>query len=481
VKRHFRSRPLLSFVIRPLRLLAVSVVLLPLFSFAQSLAPPSPGTPAPEALPASGASLRTGPSTSEEDSPSQDERLQQLEERLADLEARLSQANARTSVKPRAPLTFSGHADLGFFVPFGTGAGVVQDYGGEHAGALKGQYGWIFLGDLLATPVNTRGDAADLGDLPGVQRFDPIHARGAPGFLVNEVNLRATAGLSDNVLLTTSVDFMPRSGANFALGDYFEVDLAQLEWLPFEDGKTSLFVGKFESVVGIEYKERKAPARFGITPTLLERYTSGTPLGLKARTKLLDDHLILAASLTNGSSSTEQFHFYSETDTNWGKTASGRVAFRLPVWGTWELGVSGLLGAQDHASDSAGLMWLWGVDFQYTSGNFTFKAQYLRGGQPGKAEEGVYGLRLNTGAYAEANWLITPVFGVLLRGELRDALVWLGTERAYLTKSWRGVAGLRFSFNEHITLKAEYLRNGEYGGLPEIRNDLFTSSLVLAY
>ena len=38
--------------------------------------------------------------------------------------------------------------------------------------------------------------------------------------------------------------------------------------------------------MGIEYRERKASQRFGITPTLIARYTTGTPLGLKVRSKL---------------------------------------------------------------------------------------------------------------------------------------------------------------------------------------------------
>ncbi len=29
-------------------------------------------------------------------------------------------------------------------------------------------------------------------------------------------------------------------------------------------------------------------------------------------------------------------------------------------------------------------------------------------------------------------------------------------------------------------LKAEYLRNGEYGGIPQIDDDVFTTSLVLS-
>ena len=44
--------------------------------------------------------------------------------------------------------------------------------------------------DILATTVNSRGEAADLGDAPGANRFDSINSRGAPGFAVNEFNLR---------------------------------------------------------------------------------------------------------------------------------------------------------------------------------------------------------------------------------------------------------------------------------------------------
>lgn len=409
----------------------------------------------------------------------QDDRIQDLEDRLAELESQLRQV--KQPLPQRTPLTFNGYVDVGFFVPFGSGAGVVEDYGGAVFPSLRNQYGWVFLGDLLSTPVNSRGDPAYLGDLPGVNRFDPIHARGAPGFLVNEVNLRAKVALSDSVLLSSSVDFMPRTGTDFALGDYFEVDQAQMEWLPFTDGKTSIFVGKFDSVIGIEYRERRADQRFGITPTLLHRYTSGTPIGIKARTKLFDDKLIIAAALTNGSSTTEQFHFYTETDTNWGKTVSGRVALKLDLGGTLEVGVSGLVGPQDRATDSDGLMWFLGGDAQYSNGKLSVKAQYLRGGAPGRAEDKAYGLDLHNGAYLEVDWLFIPALGVLGRAELRDALVWEGADRAYVTRSWRGVLGLRYSIAPGITLKAEYLRNGEYGGIPQIRNDIFTSSLVLAY
>jgi hypothetical protein len=78
--------------------------------------------------------------------------------------------------------------------------------------------------------------------------------------------------------------------------------------------------------------------------------------------------------------------------------------------------------------------------------------------------------------------------GFLVRAEHRDADVWLGdprapggAERLYITRSWRATAGVRVVVNDRIVLKLEYLRNGEYGGVPAIDNDVFTSSLVLAY
>jgi hypothetical protein len=112
------------------------------------------------------------------------------------------------------------------------------------------------------------------------------------------------------------------------------------------------------------------------------------------------------------------------------------------------------------------------------------KAQWLKGGADGWGEQ-AYGLDLNNGGYLELDWMVNSAIGVLARGEFRDALVWLGdplaqmgANRAYLTKSWRATGGLRVVFSERVVLKAEYLHNGEYGGIPQISNDVFTSSLV---
>jgi hypothetical protein len=77
--------------------------------------------------------------------------------------------------------------------------------------------------------------------------------------------------------------------------------------------------------------------------------------------------------------------------------------------------------------------------------------------------------------------MFTPTFGALGRAEFRDAFVFLADERAYLTKSWRATVGGRAALTENVIVKAEYLFNGEYGGIPDIRNNIFTSSVLVTY
>src|SRR5262245_54822321 len=130
------------------------------------------------------------------------------------------------------------------------------------------------------------------------------------------------------------------------------------------------------TLVGIEYKDRRSEQRFGITPSLMARYTTGSQLGIKVRSKLFDDWVILAASVTNNSSTIEMFHFYSEIDKNNDKFVNGRAAVSIPVGHLYrsddrlEIGVSGEYGAQDRALDTSGKTWLAGLDLQYLSVNF---------------------------------------------------------------------------------------------------------------
>jgi len=414
---------------------------------------------------------------------------EELTQQMRELQTRLDQLE-QIVVNRRPSVTLTGYGDFGFFLTQGNGSGTVRDARNVVFPQYAGEYGWVFLGDILSTAVNSRGEAADLGDLPGVSRFDSLHSGGAPGFAVNEVNLTLNGGIADNLLATGSVNFVPRTGSDFALGDFLDVDVAQIEWLPTASRRTSIFVGKFDSVLGIEYRERKASQRFGITPSLIARYTTGTALGLKVRSKLgPEDMIVVAASVTNGSYTTEQFHFYNEIDRNSGKTLSGRLSLRPPFSGfDAELGVSGSWGAQDRISNNSGAMWFVGVDFLGHVGVLDVKAQWLKGRAPGSPLDQAYGLNLKGGGYLELDYMLTPIIGLLARGEYRNALVWLdgldpaaGDNRIYVTKSWRGTFGAHVALKERLILKAEYLRNGEYGGIPNIKNDVFTSSLVFIF
>jgi hypothetical protein len=423
----------------------------------------------------------------------EDEHYEELKEEVRQL---------RGVVAGRKPIfTFNGYADVGFFATQGDGSGFIQDVGPpamRYFPQYANQYAWVFLGDILATTINSRGDVADLGNPPGVDRADLIDSNGAPSFIVNEVNLTVNAAIADGVIGKASVDFLPRTGTDFRLGDVFEVDIASLEWQVGEQRRTSIYVGKFDSVLGLEYRWRKSTQRFGITPSLIARYTTGTPLGIKVRSRLgPDDMITLAGAVTNGSSVIEPFHFYDETDSNAGKTLSGRAAFAPPLPGglRLELGVSGLYGAQDRALDSRHPIWFAGADLQLRWRFIDLAAEFLRGSADGEVgappvdlAHRVYGLRLKNGGYVQLAAMLNRFVGVLVRGELRDAFVWLGdptqpggADRLYVTKSWRLTTGLRVVVNERIVVKFEYLHNGEYGGVPSIPNDVFTSSLVWSY
>jgi hypothetical protein len=397
-------------------------------------------------------------------------------------------------------VTFSGFIDAGFFAVGGDGTGFVQDAGPRERRwfpALGDRYAWVFLGDLLSTAINTRGEPADLGNPPGVARADRIASRGAPGFIANEVNVRLQGNVAENARAVASVSFVPRSGRDFSLGDAFEVELAHLEWMLGRTRRTSIFVGKMDPVIGIEYRERKSDRRFGVTPSLIARYDSGTPVGIKLRSKLGESEaFVAAAALTNGSSGIEAFHFHDEVDSNAGKTGSLRLSLRPPLPIDVELGASGEYGSQDRALDSEHALWFFGFDLQVRLGRALLKAEWLRGRGAGETQGGriypephrPWGLDLRSGGYAELDVTVTPTVGLLLRAEHRDARVWLGDgaapmggDRMYLTKVWRGTVGARILLSERVVMKAEFLRNGEYGGLPDIPNDVFTSSLVLMY
>jgi hypothetical protein len=427
------------------------------------------------------------PAQTESSTASALERITALETEMELLKAQL-QAEREDAARFRPSADLHVYVDLGAFVPIGDGVGVIQDVGKQVTGDRFDEFAWVFLGDLLSTTVNSRGEAADLGDLPGVERFDSVDSRGAGGFIVNEVNATATFSLGADLVLTTSINFVPRTGSDFSLGDFFDLDLAQVEWFITSDHRISIAAGKIEPVFGREHRDRKANRRFGITPSLAARYNTGTPLGLSARAQLFDDWLIVAASVTNGTATAEHFHFYDEVDSNDGKTIAGRLALHVPLErltevfdGPLELGISGQWGPQDRALDNSGEFWLAGVDLYYFGVDLRIKGALMKGGAPGKPADGAHRLSLDLTGYLEIDYLILPWLGVMARFDLRDAIVSVGRERIYVTNGWRLTLGVHVPITTAVILKAEYLHNGELGIVPEFQNDIVTSSFLLIY
>src|SRR3954465_844598 len=124
----------------------------------------------------------------------------------------------------RPSVVFGGYLDFGFFAPQGNGAGYVQDYAHQIFPEYRDRFGWVFLGDILAPAVNSRGEVADLGDAPGVDRFDSVNSRGKPGFILNEANFVLHSALTSSAIITASFNLVPRTGSDFRLGDFFDLD-----------------------------------------------------------------------------------------------------------------------------------------------------------------------------------------------------------------------------------------------------------------
>jgi hypothetical protein len=377
-------------------------------------------------------------------------------------------------------LRLTGYVDGGFFVTQGDGTAYVRDAGKLLHPEYQGVVPWVFLGDPWGNPINSQGDSADLGlDRTNVPRFDPIQSHGDPSFIVNMVNLGLAASIGDSLFFETSLGFEPRQGTLGSSGDQFDVDLAYLEWTPFKTVNLHVFAGKFESTFGIEYRNRKAPDRFGVTPSLISRYTVGTPTGLKIRASFIDDRLTFNVAVTNGGTFTEKFaHFFNEIDLNGGKTVSGRVSFLLPLPISAEIGASGEIGAQDGQPSDTTMQWLAGADLSVSAGDFTLKAEFLRGHADGGGIDQAAALHV-TGWYGELQYRLLPWLGVLGRVDRRKADL-LAFPNLYLTDLLRITSGVRFDISWNVIAKLEYLHLIEVTG-PQLRDDVFTSSVVFKF
>jgi hypothetical protein len=418
-------------------------------------------------------------------------RMQKLEDELS--QAKDDNTYLEEKLNGLLPIAakLGGYVDAGFFVTDGNGAGTRSDLLGTFFPEYldRGVPGsWVFYGDPLATSVNSRGDVADTGDSRAIL-FDPINSRGKSTALINAVNLAVFTALGDTSSAQVSIDFLPRArdisdiNGLFA-GDYVDVKLAYGEWKPkLHDLELSLQAGKFDSVIGFEYRSLEAPDRTTVTPSLICRYTCGRPIGVKARARMLDNTVIANLAVTNGSHFSEGFTFANETDTNNMKTVAGRLSYL--AGGKLEIGVSGAFGAQDYQAKNNVYQWHVGADAHLEYKDLEVTAEFVKGKAPGETTPGALALCDLTpcitykGAYGLFAYRLSNMFIPYARVDWRDALHEAGASFVYISQLARGTIGIRAEIGTRVIIKAEGTLTRELGKAPQFPNDVITTSLVL--
>ena len=173
---------------------------------------------------------------------------------LAELDERIQRAE-QMALNRQPAITWGGYLDFGFFVPAGQRRRLRRR---TSATALYPEYAQLRLG-LPGRHPGAGGELARRGRrpgrrAPGVDRFDSINSRGAPGFVAQ----RGRTSRSRSAL-TADGDhhrqLQPRArapAATSASATVFDLDIAQLEWMPTASQRTSFFVGK----IGLGHRHR---------------------------------------------------------------------------------------------------------------------------------------------------------------------------------------------------------------------------------
>ena len=477
-------------------------------------------------------------------------RLEQLEQQHVDLSSKLHdlERQLQNVTNPLTAVRLTGYIDFGFFSFInGNGSGITNYLPNPTNPAANNAYvqrfpeffapcssnasnqitpcpqtgttalnqpRWHFLGDPLGTAINSAGHPADTrsqnygSQTSQAVPYDYIQSGGKPTFIINELNLMPIVKLDalKGLSALASINFYPRTasvslgdkldggsvvaGGPTKVGDYVWVDMAFLEYATrFGDGKhmLNIFAGRFDPNIGIEYRVRKAPDRFGVTPSLICRYSCGTPLGLKIRGQFFDELISLALAIHNSGSYQEIFRFSENTDKKYMKTASGRLALHCNERNhckkvNLELGVSGEFGGEVDGFYDVGrsefdpfvAQWTFDVDLHLEFRGFELRAEFLKSqadGYYGPAKSSLPRLVVQ-GAYVEASYHLTNWLGVIGRWDFRDAThIDYSVPFAYISTIWRVTAGLRFDINNNVAFKAEFLHLQPFGRMKEGLDD----------
>ena len=264
---------------------------------------------------------------------------------------------------------------------------------------------------------------------------------------------------------------------------------------PFSDHELMLFVGKFDSVFGIEYLENQAPLRTGMTPSLLARYTTGTTLGAKLLYRLQVAPLLSAVSLNVAATNNAPFIDAlqaSEVSLTGRPVLSARAGYELNLPGFQvKLGGSGLRGPRNDQVDREALMRGWAADGRIYALGINLSGEYLHldedqgiGPKLTGAGPGVIASEFKVrGFWAQLAITAPWSYGVLRRtivygrGEQRRA--WF--EGFSTVKVRRLTVGARLDLWEILAVKGELLLNQELAGAPDVENNVWAASAVWSF
>lgn len=321
--------------------------------------------------------------------------IQQQQATLQQLAAKLATLEAKVEGRPIPPLVETERVGL----ETEELAALPPEMAQKGPGRLPLEIGgYIDVGYVDAAG----GGTVSTGTLHVNSRADTLSSLGLDGdssFLINEVNVDLKAHVSEFLDAVASFDFLPRTlsfttSGGTAQTDSMEVDLAYVvcapplpEPSPLTDslfGDLRLWLGKFESPWGIEYRVNESPDRVNISRSMMSVYWTGYPVGIKARGKLLkgllgefrNSALTYNLALTNAE---PWISTLADVDRAGSKrrTIMGRLSYGLDALGGFaETGVSLASGARINQGDEKTETESLGLDARMEWGPLTLRAEY---------------------------------------------------------------------------------------------------------
>ncbi|MGC4114241.1 MAG: hypothetical protein QM765_06405 [Myxococcales bacterium] len=354
--------------------------------------------------------------------------------------------------------------------------------------------------DTFAPMVNSRGDVAST-DSKGrfTNGFLPrsVGIGGNLSFLVNTVDLDVRYQPPGVPLLVFArAQFLPRFTTSGGDGTRVLLEQAFGRIIPFDSQELALTVGKFDSVFGIEYLDNQANLRTGITPSLMARYTTGTPLGAKLFYRYQFPSLWSAVSLNVSATNSSPFvEALQPPDLSFSGVPVGaaRLGYELDLPKVQlKIGLSGMLGPRNDQRDWQVQQRGWGADLRFLVAGLSLAGEWVyvtedRGEEPEKLT-GAGVASFASGFAARGLWAQVAYGFELPSTTFRKLSLYVGY-------SWRHAkfegfdaitvdrftGGVRLDVWDSLSLKLEALFNRELEGAPNVDNDVYAASLVYSY